>query len=162
MRKLAENNVDYQSRAKEFSIGDRVIPYGLFDSQSGRVTAVYPAIGMVDVEFAIGNKRIPVEVLTRYSESNPIPPFTDSSPISGKKASAHRVAMYWTEKNRKYRATKEEVESKTVHCPKCSITKMEKTVYSRDGGASEHLMGCPTCLFLIRFEDIVNHWKWAE
>ena len=161
MRKRAENNVDYQRRAKEFFIGDRVIPYGLFDSQSGRVTAVYPAIGMVDVEFPIGNKRIPVEVLTRFNETSPLPPRTDSAPAA-KHASARRVAMYWTDKNRKYKATKEEVEAKTVYCPKCSVTKMEKTVYSRDGGASEHLLGCPSCLFLIRFEDIVNHWKWAE
>jgi hypothetical protein len=161
VRKKAENNVNYQNRAREFRIGDVVVPYGLWNSQSGRITAVYPAIGMADVEFPIGNKRVPVEVLMIQSDPDVAPPFTNSA--VAKTASARRVvALYWADKDRKYRATRSECEQKSVSCPRCPDSHMRKTTFTRAEGASEHLLGCPTCMFLIRFEDIPNHWKWGE
>lgn len=161
MRKKAENNVNYQNRAREFRIGDVVVPYGLWNSQSGRITAVYPAIGMADVEFPIGNKRVPVEALMIQSDPDVAPPFTNSA--VAKTASARRVvALYWADKDRKYRATRSECEQKSVLCPRCPDSHMRKTTFTRAEGASEHLLGCPTCMFLIRFEDIPNHWKWSE
>lgn len=160
MRKKAENNVNYQNRAREFRIGDVVVPYGLWNSQSGRITAVYPAIGMADVEFPIGNKRVPVEALMIQSDPDVSPPFTNSS--VAKTASARRiVALYWAGRDRKYRATRSECEQKSVICPRCPGSAMRKTTFTRAEGASEHLLGCPTCMFLIRFEDIPNHWKWG-
>lgn len=161
MRKKAENNVKYQTRAHEFAIGDVVVPYGLLNSQSGRITAVYPAIGMVDVEFPIGNKRVPVEFLVVQSDPDVSPPFTNS--VVAKTASSRRVvAMYWANKDRKYRATRSECDQKSVFCPRCPESPMRKTTFTRVEGASEHLLGCPQCMFLIRFEDIQNHWKWSE
>ena len=161
MRKKAQNNVNYQTRAREFSIGDVVVPYGLWNSQSGRITAVYPAIGMADVEFPIGNKRVPVEVLMIQSDADVAPPYTNS--VVAKTASAKRVvALYWADKDRKYRATRSECEQKSVSCPRCPGSPMRKSTFTRAEGASEHLLGCPKCMFLIRFEDIPNHWKWGE
>jgi hypothetical protein len=159
MRKKAENNVNYQSRALEFNVGDTVVPFGLLESQSGRVTAVYPGIGMVDVEFATGNKRVPVESLVKLTDSNVIPSHTNSAP--GRTASAKRVALYWADKDRKYRATRSECDSQQVLCPRCEGISLRKTTYSRANGSNEHLLGCPSCMFLIRFEDIPNHWIWG-
>ena len=162
MRKRAENNVNYQTRALEFHVGDVVVPYGLLDSQAGRVTAVWPGIGMVDVEAALGSKRYPVESLTLMRDSNPNPPHTDSIPGS-RNASAEKVALYWADKDRKYRLKKYEIAQQQVMCPRCCPeVPMKKASYVREGGVSEHLLGCPGCMFLIRFEDILNHWKWAE
>lgn len=80
-KRTAENYVNYQERASEFAPGDIVAPFGMSD-MSGRVTAVWPAIGMVDVEFPIGNKRYPVEELQRLDldDAGVIPPHTNSAP----------------------------------------------------------------------------------
>jgi hypothetical protein len=95
------------------------------------------------------------------SDPDVAPPFTNS--VVAKTASARRVvALYWADKDRKYRATRSECEQKSVLCPRCPDSHMRKTTFTRAEGASEHLLGCPTCMFLIRFEDIPNHWKWGE
>lgn len=80
--RTADNYVDYQERATEFAPGDIVVPFGQFTDSSGRVTAVWPAIGMVDVEFSAGNKRYPVEDLQRVDLDSVgvIPPMTNSAP----------------------------------------------------------------------------------
>lgn len=182
--KTAENNVDYQARAAEFAPDDFVVPWGNDDSLMGRVTAVWPAIGMVDVEFASGNKRYPVEDLARVNpdETKFIPPLTNSAPGEGDMASVPggpekplddderfastasltRVAqafvkqsLYWASRDRRYRASQGECDSGTFACPKCgpSMT-LRKAIYKRREGVSEHLLGCPGCLFLIKREDI--------
>lgn len=80
-RKTAENYVNYQARAAEFQVDDLVVPYGHDVSLAGRVTAVWPGIGMADVETPTGNKRYPVEDLQRINEwRNAIPPLTNSAP----------------------------------------------------------------------------------
>lgn len=59
--------VDYQQRASEFAVGDIVYPFMSGDpGLNGRVQAVYPAIGMVDVEWPHGSERVPVEELQQY------------------------------------------------------------------------------------------------
>jgi hypothetical protein len=81
MGKTATTYIDYQQRAAEFRVGDAVVPWGAAPHFAGRVVAVFPAIGMVDVEFSIGNKRYPVEDLQRIRPSQPvIGPVTDSVP----------------------------------------------------------------------------------
>ena len=176
MRRFAENYVNYQERATEFSVGDIVVPFGLWDSQSGRVTAVWPAIGMLDVEFPVGNRRFPVEDLQRMDNGGTAaPPDTDSVPGGGGTVSvpggpypsakaASRVAqayvrkaLYWAEKDRQYRMTRPESASTRPDCPKCgSGNPLQKAIYKRRDGSSERLMGCPGCMFLIKGADIVN------
>jgi hypothetical protein len=78
MRKRAY--IDYQERAKDFSVGDIVVPVGLGYTYAGRVTAVWPAIGAVDVEFPQLNKRMVVEDLIRLVNFDPTPPTTDNAP----------------------------------------------------------------------------------
>lgn len=63
--------VDYQARAKAFKPGDRVyLQLGGNPAAGGRVIAVFPAIGMVDVQFAHGDMRYPVEDLVIDSSGN--------------------------------------------------------------------------------------------
>lgn len=152
MNRFAENHVNYQERAAEFSPGDVVVPYGVSKDMSGRVTAVWPGIGMVDVEFPMGNKRYPVEDLQRVDadDAGVVPPFSNSTPggvpvveVSGgpvallpksqtREANAQRVAeafvkraLYWSGADRQYSATKEEQATKVYFCPKCRAQGVE-------------------------------------
>ena len=173
MRRQAENNVNWQQRALAFKVGDIVGPFGLFDAQSGRVTAVWPAIGMIDVEMATGNKRYPVEDLQRFdSEGDSDPPRTDSAPggqptvqVPGgpidksahRVAHAYRKAIYWADKDRQYRANRGEITSGHPACPRCEESpNLQGAIYKRRDGSSERLLGCPGCMFLIKRSDIMN------
>lgn len=145
-KRTAENEVNYQERASEFAPGDLVVPYGHYDSVAGKVTAVWPAIGMVDVEFSMGNKRYPVEELQRLNPENvvSVPPHTNSVPggqptvsVPGGPSRPHnpttlgpehsarvaeafvKRALYWNSPDRQYRATNEEIDSGHFQCPKC-------------------------------------------
>ena len=184
-KKTAENYVNYQERATEFSVGDLVVPYGHYDALSGRVTAVWPAIGMVDVEFVSGNKRYPVEDVVRIDEENTtvLPPTTDSTPggqptvsvpggplpqktaregrMAQRVAEAYvKKALYWAAPDRQYRAPSSEVVSGRYTCPKCRARGIESflrpAAYKRREGVSERLLGCPSCVFLIKKVDIIN------
>jgi hypothetical protein len=184
--RTAENHVNYQERATEFAPGDVVVPFGVSKDLAGRVTAVWPAIGMVDVEFSTGNKRYGVEELQRLDadDAGVVPPFTNSAPggqmvrVPGgpveqlpaelvREASDRRVAeafvkkaLYWSGKDRQYRATAAEVATGHYNCPKCKtrgITSvMKPAAYKRREGVSERLLGCGTCMFLIKKSDIIN------
>ena len=179
MDKRAENYVNYQERAKGFAVGDTVVPFGWFDSQAGRVTAVWPAIGMVDVEYAHGNKRFPVEDLQKMDgDGNAVPPETVSTPggqgtvdvPTPNPKSAARVAkafekksLYWADRDRRYRMNRQELSSGVPCCPKCGPDfGLKKAIYKRRDGSSEKLMGCPGCMFLIKDADIVNFGPNAE
>lgn len=175
MKRQADNFVNYQERATEFQVGDVVVPFGMFDSQAGRVTAVWPAIGMVDVEMPTGNARLPVEDLQRFdANGNAIPTHTESTPggrgtVSvpggpypmrpnvGRVMDAHvKRALYWAEKDRKYRMNRSESDCGKPNCPRCDHGPLSRAVYKRRDGSSERLLGCKGCLFLIKDADIVN------
>lgn len=172
--------VDYQQRAAEFAVGDIVYPFALGNPGfNGRVVAVFPAIGMVDVEWPHGNQRVPVEDLQQYfngaNDYNPpnvghdnvpggaLDPLTpgpyaqfDQKPQS-KRASVNLVAMYWDGPDRKYRMSQSEVDSNAINCPKCKESELKKTSYKKQNGASVRLLACGNCLFLIKPKDIVNY-----
>jgi hypothetical protein len=172
MKKSAENYVNYQERALEFKPGDMVSPFGYLNSAAGRVVRVYPAIGMVDVEFPSGSKRYPVEDIQRFNEyGGSEPPYTDSIPAGSPSVEVPggpslpvreivarhvRNALYWSGPGRRYRATRSEIEHNAYCCPKCGHDPIQKTVYKRFEGKSERLLGCPSCLFLIKPCDIDN------
>lgn len=179
MIRNAENNVNYQLRATEFAVGDVVSVYGECGGSSGRVVAVYPGIGMVDVEYSTGTKRYPVEDLQRFVDGSPVPPLTNSTPggaigatTSGgpyapltdveRGVAASKVAktwvkqsLYWAGKDRQYKGTLTEIESGKYLCPKCE-TELRNAAYKRRDGKSERLLGCPSCLFLVKKSDIMN------
>ena len=175
--------VDYQQRASEFSVGDLAIPLGVGvdEPAAGRIVAVYPAIGMVDLEFPYGPGRYPVEDLQRITGINVDPPQVghDNTPggagtvsVPGgpvPSTSVDRVAkayvkkaIYWASKDRRYRATQSELGAGGYTCPKCKETNLRPVRYKRRGGRSEALMACPTCLFLVKPCDIIGHPEYVE
>lgn len=175
MARRSAHIVDWQQRAKSFSVGDKVYPFASGNAYvSGRVVAVFDAIGMVDVEYPNGTKRHPVEDLQLYEGTDVVPPKTENVPggagtvrVPGgptHEASARRVseafvkrALYWASSDRQYRARRDEIESGRFICPKCKKGVLRNVVYKRTDGVSDKLMGCPECLFLIKRCDIVGH-----
>lgn len=67
-----------------------------------------------------------------------------------------KKALYWASKDRHYKATTSECESGQYKCPKCKDAVLRKATYQRAEGKSEHLLGCPNCLFLIKKCDIIG------
>jgi hypothetical protein len=64
MERTATSYVDYQQRAFSFERGMRVYPFfGGKPDKAGVVIQIFPAIGMVDVQFPHGVSRYPVEDL---------------------------------------------------------------------------------------------------
>lgn len=173
--------VDYQQRASEFSVGDQAYPLAggsTDESQAGRVVAVYPAIGQVDIEFPWGSGRYPVEDVQRVTGIAAIPPNPGHTTVPGgvgtttvpggphaRNASvvlnrvAHawvKSALYWASKDRHYQATKAELDGGSYTCPKCKADALKAAIYKRSEGRSERLLGCPSCLFLIKRCDILG------
>ena len=75
--------VDYQGRAQLFKPGMSVYHTLNGDpSLSGIVRAVYPAIGMVDVQFPMGDQRLPVEDVM-IARDIPLDPLLDKASIPG-------------------------------------------------------------------------------
>jgi hypothetical protein len=161
--------VDFQSRAKEFAVGDKVFPRGAWPHYAGRLVALYPAIGMADVEFANGPKRFPVEDLEKAEEGSgdTHAPRIENNAIPGGREtvinkSARRVAaaylkkaLYWAARDRQYRSTKSERSDGNYYCPKHPDQLLQKAIYKRREGRSDRLLGCPTCMFLIKVDDIL-------
>ena len=62
-RKKRADEGNWQSRGQEFAVGQAVRLVNGGETDEGRVVAVWPAIGMCDVEFPHTSYRIPVEDL---------------------------------------------------------------------------------------------------
>lgn len=68
-----------------------------------------------------------------------------------------KTALYWADRDRKYRATTGEREDARYICPRCPGEILATTTYKRESGKSTRLLGCHKCLFLIRKQDVVGH-----
>ena len=164
----------YQEIAAQFAVGDLAAPYGMAREFGGRVLAVWPAIGMVDLQFPHGSRRYPVEDLNRLHPDGHMHPLTHDTipggagtvPVSGgpMRQVARRVAnaylkqaIYWAELGRRYKPTKAECDAGLFNCPKCGPAQvLRKTSYKRQDGRNVKLLACHECLFLIREEDILH------
>ena len=162
---------NYQQLAAEFNVGDRVIAYGNSRDVVGRVVAVFTGIGQVDVQYPMGVKRHPVEDLQRFDDNGVAdPPHVVDIPggrvlpVSGGKpylidrvASRYvkKTAVYRAEQNRRYRATRSEMNTSDYKCPKCNIS-LKNTAYKRQDGQNVKLLACPECLFLIKPSDLIG------
>ena len=185
MQNRKADSGNWQARAQEFAVGQSVALINGGRTDVGRVSAVYPAIGMVDVEFPHTSTRLPVEdVLILSPDSEFTTPIHENVPggagsaaflsegapqdnlialmnvedMAKRVAAAHvKKALYWNAPDRKYRCTRSENNSKAYLCPRrgCDGT-LRPTVYKRVDANSVRLMGCPSCLFLIREDDITN------
>ena len=160
MHKKSTVYIDYQERAKAFKKGMRVYTFWEGNSsQPGVVVAVFPAIGMIDVQYPTGIKRLPVEeivdeqlkVLDQDNARSKATPVTTK--LAKRIASRHvKKAIYWVERGRKYRLCKGE-DPKKPNCPRCK-TQMDRSVYKRRDGVSEKLFACRSCLFIIKTTDV--------
>ena len=169
--------LDPQALALEFRVEDWVTPIGSDRTDIGRVVAVWPGLGVLDVEWATGQRRMNVEDIIRIDRDGHVHPpgFAENVPGGlpvrpGREASRSpdpiRIArafikesLYWAAKDRGYRATQGECDEKTYTCPKCrdSESPMRRSIYKREDGKSIKLMACPNCLFLIRINDVHGH-----
>lgn len=170
MQKRSTVYVDYQERSRAFELGMRVYPFlGGNPSRSGIVVAVFPAIGMVDVQFPHGSQRYPVEDLVvdtsgdyqnLTNEESSIPGGLGVVPVTSKSVEKvasrymRKTALYWFAKDRRYRACRDE-DIMSPNCPRCK-TQMGKTVYKRRDSQSEKLLACTNCLFIIKPSDIIG------
>lgn len=159
-------SIGYQKRAEGFSIGDLVAPYGTSEAWGGIVVRVFPAIGMVDVEFPELLQRLPVESLQNFTKirtplQNTFTGDEDLYPVSARMASRDKQALYWTAPDRKHRAKKSELTSGKFTCPKCRTVEgdcvtLVSRVLSRLEGKNFKILVCPQCTFAIQRSDIVN------
>jgi len=69
---------------------------------------------------------------------------------------AAKTAAYWASKDRKYRATQQELEVRKITCPSCKGAEMKRTVYKMEDGVRARLMACPKCLYLVKQSDILS------
>ena len=169
-------NFDYQARAQEFHVDAWVTPIGGDSTDVGRVVNVWPGIGVVDVEWATGNRRMNVEDITIIDKDDTVhpPEATENVPGGlpvrpGREASPSRVAeafaksaIYWANVDRGYRATRGESGNKHYRCPKPCCRGNEESVlrrqpYKREDGKTVKLLSCPNCSFLIRVDDVHGH-----
>lgn len=172
LRRASESN--YQEIADQLSVGDLVVPYGQGTEYSaGRIVALWTGIGMAEVQFAHGNRRYPVEDLVRLNENRQVDPpsgydsvngglpmaiVANAGPDKGRIARAFvKQALYWAARDRKYRPKRSETNANSYCCPRCEgDAPLRRTNYAREDGRSIHLFACPTCLFLIREDDIIT------
>ena len=132
-----------------------------------RILRVWPSLGVADVRWepGVGEAQVPFEMM-KVIEHGPAPEVGLSYPITGRLAAlAHkaerierissRVALYWAGPNRQYRMTRAERETGVPSCPKC-CGGMRKTTYKMEEGARHALWCCPSCLFLVRRDDVIQ------
>lgn len=65
---MKKQSARYDLIADELAVGDAVVPSGQPIGGVGRITKLYRGIGMADVQFNGGNRRIPVEELKFVDE----------------------------------------------------------------------------------------------
>lgn len=65
-------------------------------------------------------------------------------------------AAYWAATDRKYRATRQELDAKRVNCPKCKQGPMRKATYKMEGGQRVRLLACPQCMHLVKRTDVMG------
>jgi len=229
--------IDYWKLTKDFTPGDvvqRVLPGQGISPYVGRVLAVLPAIGFLDVQWPTGSERVSPEelILCNPEFAEFIPPqltfsyfpglevtktagathwrttevpagfhrelarlfhrkasevqaydelwhryasFSDDEALRDEVTKFYRfaersfdlliqqvgkTAAYWASRDRNYRATKPEITSGRPNCPRCArrgqTSQMRKSVYKMDQGQKARLFACPSCLYLIKQDNIVG------
>lgn len=74
--------VNYQHRSTDFQVGDSVVVLDGSDNV-GKITRMYHAIGMADIEFSTGNHRLPVEDIKKVDEDDKGYAPTTNSTVGG-------------------------------------------------------------------------------
>lgn len=67
----------------------------------------------------------------------------------------NKSAAYWAGADRKYRATRDELTSKKLGCPRCKSA-MRRATYKMEGGQRMKLLACTSCMHLVKQADILG------
>ena len=70
-------------------------------------------------------------------------------------ASRHVQALYWAAPDRHYQATREEIASGVLCCPRDGKS-LVSVSYKREQGRSVRLLACPKCLFLVKPDQVLR------
>ena len=72
-----------------------------------------------------------------------------------------KKSLYWAQKDRQYKMTRGEQDTGKPCCPSRGCAgrgqPLKKAIYKRRGGASEGVLACPECMFIVKATDILNH-----
>lgn len=150
-------NVNYQERALSFRVGDRVTIPGSSSTQIGVVLHVWAAIGIVDVEWSHGARRMNVEDIIRVDDKGVgLPPDTNNLPVDIvpplEKANPQKLATAFLKKSLFTNRTL--VVGCDAQCPRCQ-GQCQKTAYQREDGQSVNLLACTSCLFVTKDTGVV-------
>lgn len=171
MDREANTYVDYQARARSFRVGDEVSASFNPNSMSGVIVALWPAIGMADVQFPYGASRVPVEDMCLVDDAREPPGVAKSTTVAGgvgtafvsagpsNKRVAHRYvkALYWAAPDRKYRVTRKESDGNCHYCPRCPRdVGLTKRLYKMEGGVRDYILTCPKCTFIVHTSDLIT------
>ena len=116
-----------------------------------------PNINIIETQL-VELQRLHNKLLPFWSKtSTPIEKKQQIEILSERVATAHiKKALYWSAKGRKYKSCKRETASGDYECPKCGLVGLRKAIYKKvDSVGSIPLYGCPSCMFLIRRDDIL-------
>ncbi len=70
-------------------------------------------------------------------------------------AHACRLATYWVARDRKHRATSQEISNGYPNCPRCGIG-LKRTIYKMADGVKHKVFACPSCFILLDPDSIVD------
>lgn len=73
----------------------------------------------------------------------------------------NRFSLYWAAPDRQYKATRGETGCGTYTCPH-DKSPLKKSNYKRREGKSVNLLVCPSCLFVVKQNDIIGHPDHSE
>ena len=147
--------VDTQELARTYFPGDVIAMFLGNHDAVGRLLAVYPATGMVDVQWPHGIQRVSVEDLQLVSRDTTPTLGEEEAPVQ-KVVPIQKQAIYWAQPDRKYRASGLERELGKYACPRCSRNMVHAT-HRRQGGSNLRILACWKCRFLVDPADIEGH-----
>lgn len=166
-RAVGPDGPDLRDATRRFRVGDLVTPlWARSGTFVGVVIGVYPALWRVDVDWGIWREKISPDEL-RPASTVQRPPIQTAVSPSGAATDARKIAsrvaahalkrrgLYWAAPDRKYRATRSEVEAGRYGCPRCGEDLCKATVRKRDG-EHEKILACWGCEFLVDPADVVN------
>lgn len=167
VRAVGPDGPDLRDATRRFRVGDLVTPlWARSGNFTGVVRAVHPALWRVDVDWGIWLERISPDEIRLANQIQNGPVQTAVSPSSAAsearmivgrlcRRELSRRGIYWAAPDRKYRATRGEVDGGSYGCPRCGEGLVRATVRKRDG-RHEKILACWGCEFLVDPADVLN------
>lgn len=152
--------VDTQDLARTYFPGDIVAMFLGDHDAVGRLLGVYPATGMVDIQWPHGIQRVSAEEIQLVSRDARPTLEEEAGPVQKvvpiQRQAGAKTAIYWAAPDRKYRASGSERSSGRFGCPKCG-KKLVGATHRKQGGQAMRILACWKCQFLVDPCDIEGH-----